>query len=152
LLIVVAIIAILASVVFIALDPLTRFQEARYSTRVSDAEFITSALRFYQLDNDGIHLPAVKDLIVGDVYMLGTDSAGCTNYNDACTTNVDVASCVDVSTLVADEYLGSVPVSPPGTAEWTTGHTGYTLTLNPKGSITVRACESEGEDEIVITR
>jgi len=57
LLIVVAIIAILAVLVFVALDPVTRFSDARNSRRWSDVNSILTAVHEYIVDNDGA-LPA----------------------------------------------------------------------------------------------
>lgn len=153
LLIVIAIIAIIAAVSFVALDPLTRFQDSRDAARWSDATAILSATKLDQIDNGGQYLSSVANATAGEVYMIGTDTTGCDDQNAQCDVAVDGdTNCVDLSGLVTDGYLGEIPVSPNGTGSWTTGTTGYTLMRSSTGSITIQACESENTDEIRIIR
>src|SRR3989344_7417247 len=86
LLIVIAIIAILAAVVFVALDPLTRFRDARDSSRWSDITAILSAIKVDQVDNGGSYIAVVSGLTAGEVYMIGTAVAGCDDQNASCDT------------------------------------------------------------------
>ncbi|KKR90333.1 MAG: hypothetical protein UU36_C0007G0005 [Candidatus Uhrbacteria bacterium GW2011_GWE2_41_1153] len=53
LLIVIAIIAILAAAIFVALDPVTRFQEARDARRYNDLNNTLTAVVTDQVDNGG---------------------------------------------------------------------------------------------------
>ena len=53
LLIVIAVIAILATLVFVSLDPVTRFADARNSRRWNDVNSILTAVHEYIVDNDG---------------------------------------------------------------------------------------------------
>ncbi len=53
LLIVIAIIAILAAVTFVAINPAKRLQESHDAQRLSDAQAIFEALKLYSLDHDG---------------------------------------------------------------------------------------------------
>lgn len=155
LLIVIAIIAIIAAVVFVALDPLTRFKDARDSSRWSDVSALISAIKIDQVDNGGSYLTAIDNLGAGTVYMIVDDvtGSGCHNQNTYCDTNVtDASSCVDLSGLVDEGYLGDVPVSPNGSGTWTSSLTGYTVEKDATGIITVRACESENSDEIWLAR
>ncbi len=55
LLIVIAIIATIAVVVFVALDPLTRFVDARNIQRWQDIGSIADSIRLYQVDNNGLN-------------------------------------------------------------------------------------------------
>jgi prepilin-type N-terminal cleavage/methylation domain-containing protein len=152
LLIVIAIIAIIASVAFVALDPLTRFRDARDSSRWSDIAAVMTAIKVDQVDNGGAYITALSGLTEGNVSMIGTDSSGCTGYDANCDTNVDEASCVDFAGLVNEGYLGDVPVSPNGAGTWTAGHTGYTVMVSSTGAVFIRACESENSDEIQVVR
>jgi len=162
LLIVIAIIAILASVVFVALDPLTRFQDARDSSRWSDVAAVLSAIKIDQVDNGGSYLPAISSLTAGTVYMIVNGAsmvAGCDDNNASCDTNVTGdTNCVDLSGLVTEGYVGSVPISPTGAVTWDDGDTageegtGYTLERETTGILHVRACESENSTEISISR
>ena len=74
LLIVIAIIAIVASVVFVALNPVARFQDARDSQRWQDIEAVVGAARLHQIDNLGKLPTGIDDTLK----MIGTDATGCT--------------------------------------------------------------------------
>lgn len=155
LLIVIAIIAIIAAVVFVALDPLTRFQDARDSSRWSDISGLISAIKIDQVDNGGAYLTAITSVTAGNVYMIvdGATATGCDDQNAVCDTNVTAdTSCVNLAGLVTEGYIGDVPVSPDGAGTWTSTITGYTLQRDATGIITIRACESENSTEIFISR
>lgn len=155
LLIVIAIIAIIAAVVFVALDPLTRFQDARDSSRWSDISAILNAIKVDQVDNGGTYLSSIAATDAGSIYMIvdGSVTSGCDDQNTYCDTNVSGdAHCVNLVGLVTEGYLGDVPVSPNGSGTWTASITGYTLERDTTGIITIRACESENSDEIWVAR
>jgi len=153
LLIVIAIVAILATATFVALDPLIRFKDARDTRRRTDIAAIMSAVKINQVDNRGAFLPAIGALAVDSVNMIGTDSSACDSFNAFCDTAVtSSASCADLSEFTTRGYLGSVPVSPNGGGGWSVGHTGYTIQRSSVGIITIRACESENSDEILISQ
>ena len=157
LLIVVAIIAILASVIFVALDPLTRFQDSRDSARWQDVSAMATAIKVNQIDNGGSYLTAITNMTSGTVYMIsdGGNLSGCDNNNIYCDVNVDSDSaCVDLSGLVVDGYIGAVPVAPDGDPDvtWDSDVTGYTLERESNGIVHVRACERENSSEIMISR
>lgn len=160
LLIVVSIIAIVASVVFVSLDPLTRFRDSRDAKRWVDISAILSAIKIDQVDNGGVYMSSVANMTPGEVYMLvdGTSvGANCVAANTYCdvavTSGASVADhCLDVAELVSQGYLGSVPVSPKGSYAWNKNITGYTLEKGSTGILTVRACESENAAEIKASR
>ncbi|MDP2684253.1 MAG: prepilin-type N-terminal cleavage/methylation domain-containing protein [bacterium] len=155
LLIVIAIIAILAAVVFVALDPLTRFRDARDSTRWSDATAMLSAIKIDQIDNGGAYNAEITALTAGTVYMIGTDTTGCDDAYDAGNCDAIVlgdTDCVNLTRISDEGYIGSVPISPNGVGTWTAGHTGYTLMTSSSGFITIQACESENTNAISLTK
>lgn len=154
LLIVIAIIAIIAAVVFVALDPLTRFQDARDSSRWTDVGAVISAIKVDQVDNGGSYVTAVSDMTNVEVYMIGTCTTGATatSVTDYCDTNPTQAACVDLTDLVTEGYLSSVPVSPNGSGTWSDSLTGYTIEKRGNGILFVRGCESENSDEIEVGR
>jgi len=155
LLIVIAIIAILAAVVFVALDPLTRFQDARDSSRWSDITTLLSAIKVDQVDNGGSYISAVSSITAGEVYMIvdGATATGCDDQNAYCDTGVTAdINCVNLAGLVTEGYVADVPVSPNGSGTWTSAITGYTLQRDATGILTVRACESENSSEISVAR
>jgi prepilin-type N-terminal cleavage/methylation domain-containing protein len=152
LLIVVAIIGIIASVIFVALNPLKRFQDSRDAKRFEDARNILDAIKLDQVDNGGSYLSGIGDMVQNKVYMIGTDTGGCNVWNSWCETNVEDASyCINLGPLTTEGYLGSIPISPNATGTWTGGHTGYTLTVSSTIA-TVRACEKEGPAEVEVSR
>jgi len=161
LLIVIAIIAIIAAVVFVALDPLTRFRDARDSSRWSDVSAILSAIKIDQVDNGGSYLTAIGSMTADQWYMIvnGAMDVGCDDNDGNCdqTVGSDVR-CVNLAGLVTEGYLGDVPISPTGVVTWDDGSvdgeegTGYLLKRDTTGIIHVVACESENTDAISVTR
>lgn len=162
LLIVIAIIAILAAVVFVALDPLTRFQDSRDASRWSDISAVLDSIKVDQVDNGGSYVASVAGMNAGEVYMVVDGAlmvAGCDDNNANCDTNVtDDDNCVNLAALATEGYLGGVPVSPAGSVTWDSGAavgnegTGYTAQRDATGIITIRACESENTTEISVSR
>lgn len=162
LLLVIAVIGIIAAVVFVALDPLTRFQDARDATRNSDLNAYISAAKVDQVDNGGSYLTAIANLTAGEVYMIVNGSSmttGCADNNASCDTNVTSDThCADLSGLVTEGYMGRVKESPAGAVTWDDGSsagdegTGYTISRSSSGILTVRACESENTTEIFVSR
>ncbi|PIR74091.1 MAG: hypothetical protein COU35_04605 [Candidatus Magasanikbacteria bacterium CG10_big_fil_rev_8_21_14_0_10_47_10] len=153
LLIVIAIIAILAAVAFVALDPLTRFRDARDAARWTDVTAVLSAVKVDQIDNGGTYLSAITALTAGEIYMIGSDVAGCDDDNASCDAQVTAdGNCVNLQGLVAEGYLAEVPVSPTGAVTWSAGTTGYTLISSSTGAIVIQACESENAAQVRVTR
>ncbi len=137
LLIVIAVIAILAAAVFVALDPIQRFQESRDAKRWSDVNNMLSAIKVDQVDNGGSYVAAISALTAGSNYQIGTAASGC---DTGCTAVVTQAACADLTALVTEGYLGSVPMDPStGTAT----ETDYYITRNASGTIAVGACDPE---------
>lgn len=151
LLVVIAIIGILVAIIFVALDPATRFGQARDAVRQNDVQEVLSAVKLYQVDNGGSHLASIDGLTDGEVYMAvngGTMTSGCDD--NTCTTAVTSDThCVNIAGLVTGGYLDSMPVSPAGATTWDDGSgatdegSGYTVSKDANGIVTVRACEDE---------
>jgi type IV pilus assembly protein PilA len=153
LLIVIAIIAILAAVVFVALDPLTRFQDSRDAVRANDASEMMTAVKIDQIDNGGSYLAAISALTAGQVYMIGTCTTTCNAQNASCDTDPDSsAHGVDLAGLVTEGYLAEIPIGPNGAGTWGASLTGYTIERESTGILHIRSCESENTTEIVISR
>lgn len=163
LLIVIAIIVILAAVVFVALDPLKRFSDARDARRWSDADAIISAIKLYQVDNGGSYPSTVAGETSAQVYQIGTDATLCSTKDGAganltCDTAIAAGStaCIDLTDLVTGGYLAAIPVAPSNASATTPntfsdGKTGYTITRTGN-NITVASCVHEGSQEISIKR
>ncbi len=165
LLIVVAIVGIIAAVIFVALNPLKRFQDSRDAVRWSDARQIMEAIQVNQVDDGGAYITSIDSMTADRWYMItdgngGVDmQIGCDHNNAACDIDVhDDGYCVDLDDLVTEGYLGDIPVSPPGTTTWDHGDTagdegtGYALYKDTTGALTVQACDSEGSDAIRVVQ
>jgi len=160
LLIVIAIIAIIAAVAFVALDPLTRFRDARDSSRWSDINAILSAVKVDQVDNGGAYHANITALTAGSNYMIGTGmTSGCDDNNSNCDLDPNAdTNCVNLAPIVTEGYLASIPISPAGSVTWDDGSTngeegtGYVLSRSSTNIITIQACESENTTAISVSR
>jgi prepilin-type N-terminal cleavage/methylation domain-containing protein len=125
LLVVLGIIAILAAIVIIAVNPARQFAISRNTAREANVNSILSATWQYAIDNQG-NLPATI-----------TDTA-----TEICKT--DVASCgglVDLSVLTADgKYIVKIPEDQKGSS---TNGTGYFIQKMSNGRIKVTAPHAE---------
>jgi len=148
LLIVITIIAILAAIVFVAIDPAKRFAEARNSQRHSEVNSILDAVLQYAIDHDGDYPPNI-DNIAGSSQVLGTNSSGC----DSGCTNADggstVSACVDLKSYLVDDYLSSIPYDPKTGSD---GFTDYYINKTASGRIIVGACDPELGKKIEVAR
>lgn len=149
LLIVIGIIAILAGVAFVALDPLSRFRDARDAKRWSDVTAILSAIKIDQVDNRGPYAygvnnynsPAVPTFAATNYEISSATTT--TECNTRCSAATSTAACVNLSEIVSQGYLSSLPVAPNGNQSWDSTHTGYYMTRNTNGSITIGSCDTE---------
>jgi type IV pilus assembly protein PilA len=139
LLVVIGIIAILATVVFVALNPVQRFADARNSRRFIDVNTVLTAIHEYIVDNNGA-LPAG---ITTTEKQLGTCTSG---GNTACPTAQ--AACLDMSTTLA-KYLKSIPLDPNG---GTAGTTKYSVIVDANNIVTVKACAAENNVSVQVSR
>ncbi len=112
LLLVIGIIAALAVIVFVALDPAKRFADARDARRIADMESILSTVHQYIVDHKG----AIPEGIDSNEKMLGLYSS-CVSHSGGCNANDD--TCLDLSKPLS-KYLKSIPYDPQiGSAEIT---------------------------------
>ncbi len=142
-LLVVAIIAVLAGIVIVAINPGKQLGDTRNSQRQSDVNAIVNATYQYMIDHAGV-VPATIPALVGDCEDTAT--------NEICRTGAaDCTDLVDMSVLTAnEEYIVSIPVDPSGTE---TNGTGYYIARNDNGRITACAPETEqGEPVITVTK
>jgi len=145
LLIVIVIISILAAIIYVAVDPATRFGDARNARRRSEVVSILNAVLKYQVDNNG-SLPAGIDVVTGSSQVLGTAGSGC---NSTCTATTTVAACLNLDTALVDEYLAAIPTDP---SSGTAANTDYYLNRTTSGRILVGACDPENGASISVTR
>ena len=146
LLITIAVIAIIAGVVFVALDPLTRFQDARDSTRWTDVNATLSAIKLNQVDNSGSYIAAISSLIDDIYYTIGTCSSG---GDSGCGAQTTTSTCTNLGALVTSGHIAAVPQDP---STGTAAETDYYLQKAATGAITIGACDPEGGSTISVSR
>lgn len=139
LLVVIAIISILAVSVFVALDPVRRFAEARNSRRWSDVNSYLTAIHQYIVDNDGA-MPTGIDTTLRQV---GTCSTG----GSTLCAGAD-AACVNLQDDLA-RYLKSMPFDKNSGSAVTTG---YTVQADANNLITVKSCTAELSEIVEVSR
>jgi type IV pilus assembly protein PilA len=136
LLVVIGIIAILAAIVAIAVNPSRQYGQARDAQRWSDVNALLNAIHQYAADNEGLfpdqaNLPAALTLIGDDVGQ------------------------VDICSFLVTQYLPSMPFDPSTSgAHYTTCadyETGYRIQLSG-GRVTIDAPGKEQATAISITR
>lgn len=132
-LLVVAIIAILAAIVILAINPSKQLADARNAQRRTDVNTILNAVYQYAIDNNGT-LPAA----------ITTTATG------VCKTGGSCAGLIDLSVLTTDEkYLVTMPFDPSTS---TTNSTNYNISKSANGRVTVAAPGAENGVTITVTR
>ncbi|MEY4602495.1 MAG: hypothetical protein RL292_436 [Candidatus Parcubacteria bacterium] len=146
-LVVIGIIAILAAIVIVAINPARQFAQARNSQRTSNIESITNAIGQNIADNKGI--------FTCGTYSLPTTTTGLIIASSTGVTGIDLRSCL------VPTYLSELPFDPTAGQAWNetskSYNTGYWVMQDATTSrITVSAPEakkvSELEQTISLTR
>lgn len=141
-LLVVAIIAILAGIVILAINPNKQLGDTRNSQRRADVNTIINAIYQYSIDNQG-NLPTgipVEPAAAQDICMV--TGAPC---------STPVPALVDLNVLTLNgKYLVAIPKDPKtGTAT----NSNYTVRQDVNGRVTVAAPDGEqGVTNISVTR
>ncbi|PIR88091.1 MAG: hypothetical protein COU10_01170 [Candidatus Harrisonbacteria bacterium CG10_big_fil_rev_8_21_14_0_10_45_28] len=137
LLVVIGIIAILASVVIVALNPARQFAQARNTQRTSNVRAILDSIHQNVADNRG-------------VWTCTTSGALPTSTTNIANDGFNMASCV------VPTYLPQMPFDPSATgAHWVDDidyNTGYSVIVDTAGRVTVSAPAQELGVIISITR
>ncbi len=132
-LLVVGAIAIIAGIVILAINPSKQLAETRNAQRRVDVNTILNGVYQYAIDNNGT-LPA----------SITTTATGVCKTGGTCT------GLIDLSVLTASStYLVSMPIDPTGS---TTNSTGYNISKNANGRVTVAAPSAEQSATISVTR
>lgn len=138
-LLVVAIIAILAAIVIIAVNPARQLAQTRNAQRRVDVNTILNAVYQHLIDNNGNLINEITR-----------------NPKEICLTGTGVASATcgalaDLEALTNNErYLVRIPLDPSGAT--TTNGTGYQIYKSSNGRVTVRAAGVELNESITVTR
>lgn len=128
-LVVIGIIAILAAVVIIAINPARQFAQARDSQRMSNINSILNAIGQNMADNKGV-------FVCGSVTIPTSPSA---------TGTIAAAAGADLRSCLVPTYLFELPVDPVGSTAWngTTYNTGYGVIQDSNGRVHVVATTTE---------
>lgn len=132
-LLVVGIIAILAGIVIVAINPGKQLADARNARRKVDIQTILNGVYQYAIDTSGTLPTAIS-----------------TTVNDICHTGGTCTGLVDLGVLTLNEkYLTSIPVDPSSS---TANNTGYRIVKSANGRVTVSAPAAEQGETISATR
>lgn len=132
LLLVIGIIAILAAIVIVAINPTKQLGDARNAQRRSDVNTILNAVYQYAIDHNGTLPSGIPTTTPAEVCVTGAES---------CNNGVDL----DVLT---GSYLVRVPADPQASG---TG-ADYTIVRDTNGRVTVAAPSAEQSATISVTR
>ena len=148
LLIVVAILSILAAIVYVAVDPARRLAEARNAERWGATNAVLNAVLKYTVDNAGT-LPAnLLSATVDTYYVLGKGGIGsCPDVN--CQAVVNNTDCLDLSGDLVDRYISAIPKDPSSGSD---DNTDYYIMKSSAGRIKVGACDPERGIVISVAR
>lgn len=130
LLLVVAAIAILATIVFAVLSPATTLNKFRDSNRLSNVQAILNAMSLYAIDNSG-NVPNVTD----PLWVQDATIPLCGNADHRAS---GTSTCLDLTDLTdASAYLLEVPSDPSATNP--SNDSGYTASIDVNGVVTINA-------------
>ena len=141
-LLVVAAIAILAGIVIVAINPARQLGETRNAQRKVDIRTILSAVQQYQLKYGRLPIGITDDADCGQL-----------ESQEICATGEpDCSQLTDLSELTVNgAFLTSLPTDPSGSVA-PYGGTGYMITRNQNGRVTVCAFNAELDEAITITQ
>jgi len=145
LLLVIGIIAILASIVIVAINPTKQLADARNAQRRSDVNMILNAAYQYAIDNNGT-LPSCIDTTAKGVCTGGSDCAAYAagdSGGPAAGCNLDA---------LTGSYLDNLPTDPSGEPGTSVEYTGYDIVRDANKRVTVSAPEAENAATISVTR
>ena len=153
LIIVVAIIALLASAGFVAINPGKRSGDANNAKRWADVTAIADAYSAYLVDNGGVHPTTTPTPTAGVTYSITTTTAAsgnltiCEGGANATTTT----QYIDLEALVSNGYIGKIPLDPTyGAGD--SRNSGYYFYRESSGTLVIGSCDSYNNEDIELVR
>ncbi len=139
LLIVIAIISILAAIIYVSVNPAKRIAQSNNAQRWSEVTSVLNAVLNYTVDNGGSY-PAVINSNENLGQVLGTNVSGCNSGCGAITTDT---SCVNLEAALVDNgYIAAIPTDP---VSGSAGFTDYYINREDTGAFVVGACDPQVE-------
>ena len=139
-LLVVGLVAILAGIVILAINPTKQIEDTNNSERRVDVNTILNGIYQFAIDNDG----SIPSGIPVD-----PDCSGVATH-EICITGGTCTSLVDLSDLTLnEEYLVSIPTDPTGAAG---DGAGYQTAQSANGRVTICAPDAQQGETISVTR
>jgi type IV pilus assembly protein PilA len=143
-LLVIALIAILAGIVIVAINPVKQLAEGRNTQRRADVNTILNAVYQYTIDNNGVLPASVPSIASCSTAVLATAT------NEICRT-ATCAGYVDLSVLTASgKYIVAIPFDPKSSS--TNGADYYICKDSTSSRITVASKDPENSATITVTR
>ncbi len=154
LLVVIGILAILLSIVLIAINPARQFGQANNTRRRSDVTQILNAIGAYAADNKGVLPIGIPVGTASAVFISGSTATPPTGFASA-----PVAGYADLCSELVPNYIPALPQDPQAYAGTsvtncsdTTYFTGYTVSQDANHRVTVSAPNAENNEIISNTR
>jgi hypothetical protein len=142
----------LLGVIFLALNPIVHITKDEDSTRWDDVLLLSHSLMVERVDQQGAFNPEIMALRSDIPYLIGTGER-CSDYFGHCfSAPGGPFACVTLSSLLSNKYIKNLPISPSEEVNWSSNVTGYYLIKNSNNTLTVGACEVDGDNEITVTR
>lgn len=139
-LLVVAAIAVLASITIVAINPTKQLGQAKNAVRRADVGTIINAVYQYAIDSAG-SLPSGVSTTLREICQTGISTSSCAALNLA---NLSV-----LTSTSSSSYLVSIPVDPISVS---TSGTGYFIQKTAGGRILVSAPSAELGEVISVTK
>jgi len=155
LLLVIGIIAVLAAIVILSINPRRQLAQARDAQRRADVNTIINAIYQYSIDNDGIF----PDALSGSSFPTSSPVPICKGHLRRGQTGPAGETCPSGPTgavtlrSISGTYMVSVPADPSYSGLTSTGWTRYYIQKLPNRRIQVSATpETPGASTITVTR
>lgn len=138
--VVITLIAVLAGIVIVAVNPARQFSAARNTQRLADLGRLQGAVNHYEIELSSGY-PAGID---ATLRMLGTATTSCNvacgTLTNSTTTETTAASCLNLTSALVPTYITSLPFDPQ-TGSLAKSY--YAIKKTGMDNITLRACTPE---------